>query len=194
MQAERENIIAKTKKYQEDIFGKRYTSASMARIHFPVDVLEKIMKWCKSNKNMLIILGAPGTGKTYFCAALTMWSLNCHESRRYCNETKFLAYLREAIDKGHDFVHRLKEIIDNELFIFDDLGSQAPNEWRTGVIFDLIDERYSSLRPTVITSNLTKSEIMDQYGERIASRLFSKANTVIEMHDGFDLRQSEIEK
>ena len=166
----------------------------MARIHFPVDVLEKIMKWCKSNKNMLIILGAPGTGKTYFCAALTMWSLNCHESRRYCNETKFLAYLREAIDKGHDFVHRLKEIIDNELFIFDDLGSQAPNEWRTGVIFDLIDERYSSLRPTVITSNLTKSEIMDQYGERIASRLFSKANTVIEMHDGFDLRQSEIEK
>jgi len=43
--------------------------------------------------------------------------------------------------------------------------------------------------PTIITSNYSIEEFKEIYHKRVASRLFSKENTVIEILDGEDFRQ-----
>lgn len=87
------------------------------------------------------------------------------------------------MDNKGDYLSHLKFLVDSHLVIIDDLGSSGINDWRKEVIFELIDYRYESELPTVFTSNLTESEVLQQYGSRIHSRLFSTENTFIESND-----------
>lgn len=145
-------------------------------------------------KNMLVFLGAPGVGKTYFCAALIPWIFKKVPSFRYWNEREFLSRIRSSISgsiKG-DYIGEIRHLLDYEFWMLDDLGSSGFNEWRREVLLDTIDERYESQLPTVITSNLTREEIKTGLGSRCYSRLFAKENMIIEMHDAPDLRNMEI--
>lgn len=150
--------------------------------------------WIKSPKNFLIIVGAPGAGKTYLCAAIYDWMIGKVHSMRYWNERQLLQSVRDGIDgnKG-DYLKDLSYKIDDDFLIFDDLGSSGtPSEWRKEVLFDMLDIRYSSSKPSIFTSNLTRTEIGKDYGARFASRLFAKENTIIEMHTALDLRSIDV--
>lgn len=139
---------------------------------------------------MLIFLGAPGIGKTYFCSALFGWLHGKTHDYMYYNEREYLSNIRKNIEsKVGDYLATVKYMTDHEFLIIDDLGSSGFNEWRKEVIFDTIDQRYESRKPTVFTSNLTREELKIGLGHRGASRLFAKENLIIEMHDIADLRK-----
>lgn len=112
-------------------------------------------------------------------------------SFRYWNESELLKRVRSSMEevKG-DYLQSLKLLIDDDLVFFDDIGSTGLNEWRKEIIFDAIDERYSSMKPTIITSNFSVVEFRSQFHERVCSRLFAKENIIIEILDGNDLRKS----
>jgi len=111
-------------------------------------------------------------------------------SVRYWNESELLKRVRSSMEevKG-DYLETLKLLIDDEFVMLDDIGSTGLNEWRKEIIFDAIDERYNSMKPTVITSNFSVNEFKDFFHERVSSRLFAKDNYIIEILDGQDLRQ-----
>ncbi len=79
-------------------------------------------------------------------------------------------------------------MIDDDFMIYDDLGSTGITDWRKEIIFEMIDYRYSSMKPTIITTNLSVSEIKKTYHDRVLSRMFAKENTII-IIDGDDKRQ-----
>jgi len=53
----------------------------------------------------------------------------------------------------------------------DDLGAEKPSDWVCDILFQIIDERYGALRPTIFTSNLSLGELSDRLSERIADRI-----------------------
>jgi len=153
----------------------------------------------KNPKNMLVFIGSPGIGKTYFCAALTEWALTQFQNRRYHKEEKLLRELRKGIseDSG-DYLIALELLIDDELIILDDVGSGInPDkityrdlEFRREVFYSFLDYRYNKMLPTVITSNFSKEDFLKVYSERIVSRLFASENTIIKIFgEGLDKRQ-----
>ncbi len=87
-----------------------------------------------------------------------------------------------------DYLEALKWLIDDDFVMIDDIGSTGLNEWRKEIIFDAIDERYNSMKPTIITSNFSVREFKYYFHERVSSRLFAKENCVIEILDGDDRR------
>lgn len=60
--------------------------------------------------------------------------------------------------------------------ILDDLGSDSNSEWQIGILFTLINERWASDLPTIITTNLRDEEVLEKLGDRIHSRLFDSDN------------------
>lgn len=88
-----------------------------------------------------------------------------------------------------DYLEALKWLIDDELVILDDVGSTGIREWREEVLFDLLDGRYNSMLPTVITSNFTQADFKKLYHPRIYDRIFASENIIIEIPDGESLRQ-----
>lgn len=88
-----------------------------------------------------------------------------------------------------DYLRHLALLVDDPLIMIDDIGSQGVNEWRSEVMFDLIDQRYNSMLPTILTSNFTKRQFEEKYHPRMASRIFAKENIIIEIHDAIDKRK-----
>ena len=177
---------------QRNIFGERYVDASLSKIDiFPEGTLEKASEWMKNPKNFLILMGPPGIGKTYFCSAmLEKLPRNIRTVRGY-NEKNLLKRIRQSIGetKYGDYISFLQQMIDDDLIIIDDLGATTPNEWRSEIIFELIDHRYTSRKPTVFTTNLNKENFNKMYGFRASSRFFSKENIILDLFECEDLRK-----
>lgn len=145
----------------------------------------------KNPTNFMIYCGSPGIGKTFLCAALTEWAMKTFGSDwRYWTENNLLKKLRDSMDSVRgDYLDALKYMIDAEFLILDDVGSGVKvNEWREEILFALVDYRYNTMKPTIITSNFCEKDFLQKYHARVHSRLFSKDNTIIEILDGIDYR------
>lgn len=95
------------------------------------------------------------------------------------------------IEKGWDTHRELERLFESDLIFLDDVGKLGHTDHKENMIFDAIDIRYNSEKPTVITSNLSKNEFRTIYEPRFCSRLFSNENIVIEVMDGIDYRDIE---
>ena len=96
-----------------------------------------------------------------------------------------------------DYLATVRSLMDDDFIIIDDLGvstreEKSKNEWREEVIMEAIDYRYSTKKPTLITTNLSRPEWDKYYNSRLSSRLFSKENMVVDLSGCPDLRTQGI--
>ena len=64
-------------------------------------------------------------------------------------------------------------ILDCDLLVIDDLGTEIPNSYTTSQLFACLEERNERHAPTLISTNLSMDELGKRYSDRIASRLFT---------------------
>jgi DNA replication protein DnaC len=144
----------------------------------------------KEGKNFLVILGPPGVGKTYFCSALIEWIYGKVPTFRYWHEREFFTRIRGVVGASSgEYSKEVENMLDDHFVMYDDLGCCGINDWRKEILLSMIDIRYESAKPTVITTNLTKKNIHDGLGDRSASRLFDRTNLIIDMSSMPDRRQ-----
>jgi DNA replication protein DnaC len=168
-------------------FGKIFYDAHISRIVQPEEVTTKLINWMRKPKNLLFIFGNMGTGKTYIAAALNN-ALEENKINLKCyNEFHFLSELRMCISQNDDAIDRIETICGVDFLIIDDLGSSRMNDWQKEMLFALVELRFTSGLPTIITSNLGYSELKETFHPRFASRIFAVKNTLIAI-DGEDRR------
>ncbi len=147
--------------------------------------------------NFLVYCGNPGLGKTYLCSCLIEWVMKRYGNDwRYWKEYNLLEKLRSSMDnqKG-DYLQILKYMIDCEFLMIDDVGGTGKlTDWREEILTAIVDSRYDSMKPTVITSNFCQNEFLEKYHARIHSRIFAKENTIIEIPNGVDFRLEDMSK
>jgi DNA replication protein DnaC len=133
---------------------------------------EDIWNLCVEGKGGLFLHGPPGTGKTHLAIAL----LKDHGRMEYGSFVTVASLLMELRDSFRDGAERSeKGIIEHysnvQLLVLDDLGAEKTSEFALQSLYIIIDKRYSEMRSTIITSNLTVDEIAEKVGDRIASRI-----------------------
>lgn len=152
-----------------------------------------------------MFLGSPGVSKTYFLAACAKhlflsrfagkstrgWIIPCDIQK--FTEKSFYSKLKSKFDDTGDTAGYGKYIAECDVFMLDELGKGMGTDWQCEQLFELIDERYQSTKPTLIVSNFSRQEIENHYGERygkfMTSRLFAKENCVLEDWTSRDLRE-----
>ena len=145
----------------------------------------------KDSKDILLIMGSPGCGKTYFCAALINALTEQKKHFMFLREKDFFGGLRSAMSQeGTSPEFELEKLGDMPYLILDDVGTSQNTDYQQESLFDLIDRRWSSRLPTVITSNFFLSDFKEKYHERLYSRLRDVRNTIIELRIA-DRRQEE---
>lgn len=178
--------------FQVRNFDRRYIGASISKLEVPMWATQKIASFMEKPKNFLVFLSKPGIGKTYMCAGLIEWALPKFHSVRYHREYNLLTRLRQGISEGEgDYLKALEFLADDDLVFLDDVGSginpsrdkHRELEWRKEVFFSFLDQRYNSMKPTIITSNFSMKDFENIYSERVSSRLFAEENTVIQIFD-----------
>lgn len=120
----------------------------------------------------LLMFGPVGTGKTFAAAcianALIDQGYPCMVTN-FARLTNTLSGMREG---KQDYIDNLDKFA---LLVIDDLASERDTEFMGELIFNIIDSRYRSGKPLIITTNLTADELKhpaDMKKQRIYSRLF----------------------
>ena len=80
-------------------------------------------------------------------------------------------------------------MIKSDLLIIDDLGAEVSTSFAKSALYNLINTRLLSGRPTIINTNLTMKEIEARYTARISSRLIG--NYEAYKFIGTDIRQQK---
>lgn len=129
----------------------------------------------RKNRKGIYIHGPVGTGKTHIAYALKMeWDrLNQYRPAIFWNTTDLMQSIRDDFDRqAYDKRRAAERIIDSKALLFlDDFGTEKPTEWVLERLYNIINHRYNSMLPVIITSNLNIDEVGTQFGDRIASRL-----------------------
>ena len=137
----------------------------------------------------LVLTGTSGLGKTFL--------LNCIYERvisRGQSALRVSAYrMFEAMRKQHlsnsADEQNFQQLIDAPLLLIDDLGSEPMMRNITvEYLFTLLNERIAAKRHTVVATNMTRNELVERYGERVASRLLGSSHAVTYELTGKDLR------
>ena len=116
-----------------------------------------------------MLLGGYGCGKTHLAAAIANYRIALG-SRRFSSSCPICSITcarptRPTSDTGLD--ERLDAIREAPLLILDDLGAHNSTPWAQEKLFQILNHRYNSRLPTVITTN----QRLEELDPRITSRL-----------------------
>ncbi len=122
----------------------------------------------------LILRGVTGCGKTHLAVGILHDVLKRGFTGQYCNVTDLLTRLRESY--SDESAERegliLEEAGSVDLLVFDDLGAEMPTDWVRDRIYLILNRRYESARPVIVTTNCDDAELREKIGARIVSRLY----------------------
>ena len=124
--------------------------------------------FAENREGWLLMMGRYGSGKTHLAAAIANHAIEAGVSTLFLTVPDLLDWLRYAYS-GVDmsFEDRFEEIREIPLLILDDFGTQNATPWAQEKIFQVMNHRYITQLPTVVTSNL----LISDFEGRIRSRL-----------------------
>ncbi|EJP6473147.1 ATP-binding protein [Clostridium botulinum] len=122
----------------------------------------------KTDENFMFI-GTAGTGKTFLSNCIAKELLDRGNFVVYRTADELIQNLR-AIKFNND--KHLEDILINcDLLIIDDLGTESINEFSKVELFNFINKKLFMRKKMIISSNYSIESILKNYSERISSRL-----------------------
>lgn len=127
----------------------------------------------------LLFSGATGVGKTFMAECIAIELMNRGYSVLYQTAPALFNTIYEYRYKyGRDDVYEnsvYKSILDTDLLIIDDLGTESPSATRYAELLNIIDTRYANDKrkpcKTIISTNIDLKKLFEYYDERVVSRI-----------------------
>lgn len=156
-----------------------------------------ILKLCKEyvinfNPNSspnLLFMGASGLGKTHLTLAIVSGVIEKGFTPIYGPCENLFSLIEKEKFTGEN-KGSYEAMINCDLLVLDDLGAEMPSAFSKAALYNLVNTRMLSKKPTIINTNLTMKEIAERYSERVASRLIGNYNA--NKFLGEDIRQQKI--
>ncbi len=147
----------------------------------PRDNMRRILGECEGyvlnfgqTEENLLFYGPTGQGKTFLCNCIAKALLDQGQTVIYqtaFNLIKTLEKQRFSQEADKDALG-YQYLFDSDLLIIDDLGTEFVNTFSTLELFNVLNTRLLNKKSTVVSTNLSPSQLKETYSERISSRLF----------------------
>ena len=174
---ERENFKALSYEYYDDteiLPQLGITNAAYMR-RVVAGCREFVRDFDKKHDNLLFT-GSTGVGKTFLTNCIARGLMDDFHSVIYLTASDlFDVFSRNKFDydNAEDMKDMYRFILDCDLLIIDDLGTELNNSFTSSQLFYCINERMNMSRSTIISTNLTLARLRDSYTDRVTSRIMS---------------------
>lgn len=118
----------------------------------------------------LLFWGNVGCGKTYAALCIANQLLDSGHTALFTSITR-IANDMFSLRSGRS--EYLDDLLRYDIVVLDDLGAERDSEWMMEQVYAVLDTFSRAKKPLVITTNLTKSEIMDETNQTKA-RIYSR--------------------
>ncbi|HBC97349.1 MAG TPA: DNA replication protein DnaC, partial [Clostridium sp.] len=117
----------------------------------------------------LLFYGDSGTGKSFLANCIAKELLDRGHMVIYRTAVDLIKDLKGA---RFDSQEELEDLLINcDLLIIDDLGTEALTEFSKTELFNLLNRKLLKRRKMIISTNFTIEALLKNYSERISSRL-----------------------
>ena len=126
----------------------------------------------------LLLWGKVGTGKSYFAGCIANALMEQEVAVCKTNFALILNDLAASFEGRNEYISRLCSF---PLLILDDFGMERGTEYGLEQVYNVIDSRYRSKKPLIVTTNLTLEELQnpeDTAHARIYDRLIEMCSPV----------------
>lgn len=166
---------------------------------FPLNLPPKLELLLKKNrepdidifdiKTGYFLTGPAGVGKSYQAACMLNEIAKMNMKRNlghWLNVPQLLNDIKKTFEtKGEDLIAKYSKA---PLICLDDLGTEHSTDWVMQSLYLIINSRYESMLPTIITSNYSLEELSKKFkDDRLTSRIIGMC-TILNM-SGKDRRK-----
>jgi len=126
-------------------------------------------KFAEKPQGWLVLMGSYGTGKTHLAAAIGHYRAALGNEPIFAVVPDLLDHLRATFSPNStaSYDRVFNQVRSADLLILDDLGTQSATPWAREKLYQILNYRYETKLPTVITTAST----LDEIDPRIRSRM-----------------------
>jgi len=122
----------------------------------------------------LLLHGETGLGKTFLCNCIARDMMDSGRTVLYTTAAQLFQmaerarFRRDEDDAPDEFLDLLMDV---DLLMIDDLGTEFSTVLTSAELFRFVNTRLLQRRPTIISTNLAPADLETQYSDRVISRL-----------------------
>jgi DNA replication protein DnaC len=153
----------RNKSRERVITRKTVTQSDLKTLHA---AFNSAINFAKEPRGWLVFLGESYCGKTHLAAAIGHDRIIFGGQALLVDVSSLLDYLRQTFSKDSDvsFSRRIHEIRTTPLLILDDIKeSQTSSRWAEDKLYSVLNYRFNSHLPTVLTSSLQPENFAVSY-------------------------------
>lgn len=106
------------------------------------------------------IVGNVGTHKTLVAATAARYCIDDGLSVVFTRAGKVLDSVQETYGTKRSAEEVMAKYANAKVLVLDDLGKERPTAWALPKLFDLINERYEQMRPTIVTTQYSRGDLI----------------------------------
>lgn len=126
----------------------------------------------------LLLFGDVGTGKTFLAACVANALIDRGTPALVTNFARISNTVQGLFEGRQEYFDSLNRF---PLLVLDDLSTERQTEYMLEIVYNVVDARYRAKLPLIVTTNLTREELMnpaDIRYKRIFSRLFEMCTPI----------------
>lgn len=135
-----------------------------------------------ANGDSLLMLGNPGTGKNTLAACICKTITGQGYSALHTTYKRLTRAIKETYGRASDATEQsiISRFSEPDLLVIDEVSSDTHSEHNRGLLFEVVNDRYEDMKPTILISNLFFSDMRNFLGLRIADRFHEGASAALE--------------
>ncbi|HHX12466.1 MAG TPA: ATP-binding protein [Clostridiales bacterium] len=164
--------------YSDDYIDETTGLSPRSNMQKTVALSKSFIRHFDKEHDNLLFMGNTGVGKTFLANCIAKELLDLGRTVIYLTSFRLFDILEKNkfgknIDDAVIVANQFDYILDCDLLIIDDLGTELNNSFITSQLYLIINERLLRQKATLISTNLSLENLNTNYSERVYSRIIS---------------------